>query len=178
MDYVFSQQDLSFLDDVIPEKDKKKKEDEKKKKKHNAEDSDADDVSAPRSLHRTKSRGRCKVGNFGIQNGRLALSFQVWILATFYFFLTLFRLASSSRLALSFPTRGPFGRETSFRHLKRMLGQKALFLRIWIGTRGFGQSMATGRNALPSLSSSRTSIFYRASSRSPSGQKWPPRLSR
>ncbi|XP_077416561.1 electrogenic sodium bicarbonate cotransporter 1-like isoform X6 [Vanacampus margaritifer] len=41
MDYMFSQQDLSFLDDVIPEKDKKKKEDEKKKQ--NREDSDADD---------------------------------------------------------------------------------------------------------------------------------------
>uniref|UniRef100_A0A8C2JYD2 Anion exchange protein n=1 Tax=Cyprinus carpio TaxID=7962 RepID=A0A8C2JYD2_CYPCA len=33
MDYVFSQHDLSYLDDVMPEKDKKKKEDEKKKKK-------------------------------------------------------------------------------------------------------------------------------------------------
>lgn len=32
MDYVFSQHDLSYLDDVIPEKEKKKKEDEKKKK--------------------------------------------------------------------------------------------------------------------------------------------------
>ncbi|KAG7273727.1 hypothetical protein CRUP_001807, partial [Coryphaenoides rupestris] len=32
MDYMFSQHDLSYLDDVIPEKDKKKKEDEKKKK--------------------------------------------------------------------------------------------------------------------------------------------------
>uniref|UniRef100_A0AAQ5X231 Anion exchange protein n=1 Tax=Amphiprion ocellaris TaxID=80972 RepID=A0AAQ5X231_AMPOC len=32
MDYVFSQHDLSYLDDIIPEKDKKKKEDEKKKK--------------------------------------------------------------------------------------------------------------------------------------------------
>ncbi|XP_031173385.1 electrogenic sodium bicarbonate cotransporter 1-like isoform X7 [Sander lucioperca] len=32
MDWVFSQHDLSYLDDVIPEKDKKKKEDEKKKK--------------------------------------------------------------------------------------------------------------------------------------------------
>ncbi|XP_077376777.1 solute carrier family 4 member 4a isoform X1 [Festucalex cinctus] len=41
MDCMFSQQDLSFLDDVIPEKDKKKKEDEKKKQ--NREDSDADD---------------------------------------------------------------------------------------------------------------------------------------
>uniref|UniRef100_A0A4W5RPV7 Anion exchange protein n=1 Tax=Hucho hucho TaxID=62062 RepID=A0A4W5RPV7_9TELE len=33
MDYIFSQQDLGYLDDVIPEKDKKKKEDEKRKKK-------------------------------------------------------------------------------------------------------------------------------------------------
>ncbi|CAN9504384.1 unnamed protein product [Ophioblennius macclurei] len=32
MDHLFSQHDLSYLDDVIPEKDKKKKEDEKKKK--------------------------------------------------------------------------------------------------------------------------------------------------
>ncbi|XP_037115769.1 solute carrier family 4 member 4a isoform X3 [Syngnathus acus] len=40
MDYMFSQHDLSFLDDVIPEKDKKKKEDEKKQI---GEDSDADD---------------------------------------------------------------------------------------------------------------------------------------
>lgn len=44
MDYMFSQHDLSFLDDVIPEKDKKKKEDEKKKK-HGSTDSDAEDVS-------------------------------------------------------------------------------------------------------------------------------------
>lgn len=46
MDYLFSQHDLSFLDDVIPEKDKKKKEDDKKKnKKRGSIDSDADDVS-------------------------------------------------------------------------------------------------------------------------------------
>ncbi|XP_051785507.1 solute carrier family 4 member 4a isoform X3 [Erpetoichthys calabaricus] len=44
MDYIFSQHDLSFLDDVIPEKDKKKKEDEKKKKKKKGSiDSDIDD---------------------------------------------------------------------------------------------------------------------------------------
>uniref|UniRef100_A0A7N6AZ25 Anion exchange protein n=1 Tax=Anabas testudineus TaxID=64144 RepID=A0A7N6AZ25_ANATE len=42
MDYMFSQHDLSFLDDVIPEKDKKKKEDEKKKKKRSSIDSDSD----------------------------------------------------------------------------------------------------------------------------------------
>uniref|UniRef100_H2URB8 Anion exchange protein n=1 Tax=Takifugu rubripes TaxID=31033 RepID=H2URB8_TAKRU len=42
MDYMFSQHDLSFLDDVIPEKDKKKKEDEKKRSSlgSDAEDSD------------------------------------------------------------------------------------------------------------------------------------------
>uniref|UniRef100_A0A670IQ51 Electrogenic sodium bicarbonate cotransporter 1 n=2 Tax=Podarcis muralis TaxID=64176 RepID=A0A670IQ51_PODMU len=44
MDYLFSQHDLSFLDDVIPEKDKKKKEDEKKKKKKKGSlDSDNED---------------------------------------------------------------------------------------------------------------------------------------
>lgn len=46
MDYMFSQHDLGFLDDVIPEKDKKKKEDEKKKKKKQGSiDSDGEDVS-------------------------------------------------------------------------------------------------------------------------------------
>ncbi|XP_028851147.1 solute carrier family 4 member 4a isoform X5 [Denticeps clupeoides] len=49
MDYVFSQHDLSFLDDVIPEKDKKKREDEKKKKKkkRGSIDSDIDDEKSP-----------------------------------------------------------------------------------------------------------------------------------
>ncbi|XP_026042266.1 solute carrier family 4 member 4a isoform X3 [Astatotilapia calliptera] len=48
MDYLFSQHDLSFLDDVIPEKDKKKKEDDKKKKKKRGSiDSDADDETSP-----------------------------------------------------------------------------------------------------------------------------------
>uniref|UniRef100_A0A8C2APP6 Anion exchange protein n=1 Tax=Cyprinus carpio TaxID=7962 RepID=A0A8C2APP6_CYPCA len=48
LDYIFSQHDLSFLDDVIPEKDKKKKEDEKKKKKkkQGSIDSDMEDVSS------------------------------------------------------------------------------------------------------------------------------------
>ncbi|NXU84851.1 S4A4 protein, partial [Xiphorhynchus elegans] len=50
MDYLFSQHDLSFLDDVIPEKDKKKKEDEKKKKKKKGSmDSDNDDSDCPYS---------------------------------------------------------------------------------------------------------------------------------
>ncbi|XP_036385541.1 electrogenic sodium bicarbonate cotransporter 1-like isoform X2 [Megalops cyprinoides] len=48
MDYLFSQHDLSYLDDVIPEKDKKKKEDEKKKKKKKGSiDSDIDDSDFP-----------------------------------------------------------------------------------------------------------------------------------
>ncbi|XP_042343631.1 solute carrier family 4 member 4a isoform X3 [Plectropomus leopardus] len=48
MDYMISQHDLSFLDDVIPEKDKKKKEDEKKKKKKRGSiDSDAEDSDYP-----------------------------------------------------------------------------------------------------------------------------------
>ncbi|CAB1412723.1 unnamed protein product [Pleuronectes platessa] len=45
MDLLFSQHDLSFLDDVIPEKDKKKKEDEKKKS--GGSDSDAEDSDYP-----------------------------------------------------------------------------------------------------------------------------------
>ncbi|XP_043968774.1 solute carrier family 4 member 4a isoform X8 [Gambusia affinis] len=45
MDYMISQHDLSFLDDVIPEKDKKKKEDEKKK--CGSLDSDGEDCDYP-----------------------------------------------------------------------------------------------------------------------------------
>ncbi|XP_047425815.1 electrogenic sodium bicarbonate cotransporter 1-like isoform X1 [Mugil cephalus] len=55
MDYVFSQHDLGYLDDVIPEKDKKKKEDEKKKKnkKKGSIDSEIDfDISRKLSLTR------------------------------------------------------------------------------------------------------------------------------
>uniref|UniRef100_A0A671PBV2 Anion exchange protein n=1 Tax=Sinocyclocheilus anshuiensis TaxID=1608454 RepID=A0A671PBV2_9TELE len=52
MDYVFSQHDLSYLDDIMPEKDKKKKEDEKKKKKKKGSiDSDMNDVSFSLSLY-------------------------------------------------------------------------------------------------------------------------------
>ncbi|KAL6114868.1 slc4a4 [Pungitius sinensis] len=48
MDYMFSQYELGFLDDVIPEKDKKKKEDEKKKKKKRGSvDSEAEDSDCP-----------------------------------------------------------------------------------------------------------------------------------
>ncbi|XP_036953455.1 solute carrier family 4 member 4a isoform X2 [Acanthopagrus latus] len=46
MDYMFSQHDLGFLDDVIPEKDKKKKEDDKKKKRDSI-DSDVEDSDYP-----------------------------------------------------------------------------------------------------------------------------------
>ncbi|XP_031726353.1 solute carrier family 4 member 4a isoform X3 [Anarrhichthys ocellatus] len=48
MDWMFSQHELGFLDDVIPEKDKKKKEDDKKtKKKRGSIDSDAEDERSP-----------------------------------------------------------------------------------------------------------------------------------
>uniref|UniRef100_A0A8C6PYT3 Anion exchange protein n=1 Tax=Nothobranchius furzeri TaxID=105023 RepID=A0A8C6PYT3_NOTFU len=51
MDYLFSQHDLGYLDDVIPEKDKKKKEDEKKKKnkKKGSIDSEIDFVKNKKS---------------------------------------------------------------------------------------------------------------------------------
>lgn len=49
MDYMFSQHDLSFLDDVIPEKDKKKKEDEKKKR--SSIGSDVEDVRPFAFIH-------------------------------------------------------------------------------------------------------------------------------
>ncbi|XP_062307166.1 solute carrier family 4 member 4a isoform X1 [Osmerus eperlanus] len=55
MDYMFSQHELSFLDDIIPEKDKKKKEDEKrkKKKKRGSVDSDVDDETSPHHANTT-----------------------------------------------------------------------------------------------------------------------------
>nr|ACK37865.1 sodium bicarbonate cotransporter [Opsanus beta] len=46
MDYMFSQHDLSYLDDVIPEKDKKKKEDESNKKRSSI-DSEPDESDYP-----------------------------------------------------------------------------------------------------------------------------------
>lgn len=61
MDYLFSQHDLSFLDDVIPEKDKKKKEDEKKKKKKKGSmDSDNDDVRSFLLLSYSPFLGSCR----------------------------------------------------------------------------------------------------------------------
>uniref|UniRef100_A0A3Q0RC08 Anion exchange protein n=1 Tax=Amphilophus citrinellus TaxID=61819 RepID=A0A3Q0RC08_AMPCI len=61
MDYMFSQHDLSFLDDVIPEKDKKKREDEKKKKKkHGSLDSDGEDVSFGYEMHQVSSNHKNK----------------------------------------------------------------------------------------------------------------------
>uniref|UniRef100_A0A8C9ZVH1 Anion exchange protein n=1 Tax=Sander lucioperca TaxID=283035 RepID=A0A8C9ZVH1_SANLU len=64
MDYMFSQHDLSFLDDIIPEKDKKKKEDEKKKKKKQGSiDSDAEDEINPHhslnDTHRAEQLHEC-----------------------------------------------------------------------------------------------------------------------
>ncbi|XP_016106418.1 electrogenic sodium bicarbonate cotransporter 1-like [Sinocyclocheilus grahami] len=62
LDFIFSQLDLSFLDDVIPEKDKKKKEDEKtkKKKKQGSIDSDMEDEKSPlhslTDIHRAEKR--------------------------------------------------------------------------------------------------------------------------
>ncbi|XP_070990133.1 electrogenic sodium bicarbonate cotransporter 1-like isoform X1 [Oncorhynchus clarkii lewisi] len=50
MDYIFSQHDLSYLDDVIPEKDKKKKEDEKRKKKQKKGSIDSEIDFDPRRL--------------------------------------------------------------------------------------------------------------------------------
>ncbi|XP_075464119.1 electrogenic sodium bicarbonate cotransporter 1 isoform X4 [Ascaphus truei] len=60
MDYLFSQKDLSFLDDVIPEKDKKKKEDEKKKKKKKGslESDNEDEKSHLHSLNDTRRAER------------------------------------------------------------------------------------------------------------------------
>ncbi|KAM4808466.1 electrogenic sodium bicarbonate cotransporter 1 isoform 1-T1 [Rhinophrynus dorsalis] len=59
MDYLYSQHDLSFLDDVIPEKDKKKKEDEKKKKKKKGSlDSDNEDEKS--HLHSSNDTRRAE----------------------------------------------------------------------------------------------------------------------
>lgn len=60
MDYMFSQHDLSYLDDIIPEKDKKKKEDEKKKKKGSI-DSDAEDVSVNQLLSFPLRNRKCLI---------------------------------------------------------------------------------------------------------------------
>uniref|UniRef100_A0A3Q1GN03 Anion exchange protein n=1 Tax=Acanthochromis polyacanthus TaxID=80966 RepID=A0A3Q1GN03_9TELE len=47
LDLMFSQHDLAWLDDILPDKDKKKKEDDKKKKKKAAEpDSDEEPISS------------------------------------------------------------------------------------------------------------------------------------
>ncbi|XP_058869695.1 electrogenic sodium bicarbonate cotransporter 4-like isoform X5 [Acipenser ruthenus] len=50
LDWVFSQHDLAWLDDILPEKDKKKEEDKKKKKKKKqgrGEEGDSEDESKP-----------------------------------------------------------------------------------------------------------------------------------
>lgn len=57
LDLVFSQHDLAWLDDILPEKDKKKKDDEKKKKerkKAKCRDHDSDEeVSGKKVLFNT-----------------------------------------------------------------------------------------------------------------------------
>ncbi|XP_034565341.1 electrogenic sodium bicarbonate cotransporter 4 isoform X5 [Notolabrus celidotus] len=51
LDLMFSQHDLAWLDDILPDKDQKKKEDDKKKKKKGAEpESDEEHHSAPEDL--------------------------------------------------------------------------------------------------------------------------------
>ncbi|XP_035514348.1 electrogenic sodium bicarbonate cotransporter 4 [Morone saxatilis] len=61
LDMVFSQHDLAWLDDLLPEKEKKKKEDAKKKgkekdkKKSKADDSEEEDKSHPYSNHSPSS---------------------------------------------------------------------------------------------------------------------------
>lgn len=43
LDFVFSQHDLAWIDNIIPEKEKKKEDDKKKKKKGNKGDSSSDE---------------------------------------------------------------------------------------------------------------------------------------
>lgn len=43
LDLMFSQHDLAWLDDILPDKDKKKKEDEKKKKDKKAPEPESDE---------------------------------------------------------------------------------------------------------------------------------------
>ncbi|KAM9312537.1 electrogenic sodium bicarbonate cotransporter 4 [Gastrophryne carolinensis] len=56
LDWVFSQHDLAWLDDILPEKEKKKQEDKNKKKKGKDEvDSDDDRAGHPGALHSDSS---------------------------------------------------------------------------------------------------------------------------
>lgn len=73
MDYIFSQHDLGYLDDVMPEKDKKKKEDEKKKKKKKGSiDSDINYVRKRSwvSLSKKEESKLCKtdIGHWTVMN--------------------------------------------------------------------------------------------------------------
>ncbi len=43
LDLMFSQHDLAWLDDILPDKDKKKKEDDKKKKKKKVAEPESDE---------------------------------------------------------------------------------------------------------------------------------------
>ncbi|XP_018420341.1 PREDICTED: electrogenic sodium bicarbonate cotransporter 4 [Nanorana parkeri] len=56
LDWVFSQHDLAWLDDILPEKEKKKEEDKNKKKKGKEEvDSDEDQAGNPGAVHSDSS---------------------------------------------------------------------------------------------------------------------------
>uniref|UniRef100_A0A8V5H0U8 Anion exchange protein n=1 Tax=Melopsittacus undulatus TaxID=13146 RepID=A0A8V5H0U8_MELUD len=50
LDFVFSQHDLAWIDNIIPEKEKKKEDDKKKKKKGNKGDSSSDEEFPPSSI--------------------------------------------------------------------------------------------------------------------------------
>ncbi|KAM4756404.1 electrogenic sodium bicarbonate cotransporter 4 isoform 2-T2 [Cyanocitta cristata] len=50
LDFVFSQHDLAWIDNIIPEKEKKKEDDKKKKKKGNKGDSSSDEEFPPPSV--------------------------------------------------------------------------------------------------------------------------------
>ncbi|XP_038160156.1 electrogenic sodium bicarbonate cotransporter 4 isoform X2 [Cyprinodon tularosa] len=50
LDLMFSQHDLAWLDDILPDKDKKKKEDEKKKKKKTVEPESDEEPNSPSSV--------------------------------------------------------------------------------------------------------------------------------
>lgn len=86
MDYLFSQHDLSFLDDVIPEKEKKKKEDEKrKKKKKGSLDSDIDDVrNFPEFQSNASWRNLCEKSVFLSLMWDVCLSFENVYLSTLH----------------------------------------------------------------------------------------------
>ncbi|XP_073771325.1 electrogenic sodium bicarbonate cotransporter 4 isoform X9 [Danio rerio] len=52
LDLIFSQHDLAWLDDILPDKDKKKKEDEKKKKKSKTDEHNNSDEESEQNTHK------------------------------------------------------------------------------------------------------------------------------